>query len=140
MVQEQFAHHRRVSFPLESAADRLAKEDGLTNEERKVRDERFIKPFRSDPKTAAGQLPDSRRAARGKKQKLGNYSQATEKVARAALKDGYAAYAGGIRSVYHESGTTYLDVIYEDLDAETQTFAALINDCAFQEDMEKQST
>jgi hypothetical protein len=66
-------------------------------------------------------------------------SQATEKFARAALKDRYAAYAGGMRSVYHESSATYLDVIYEGLDAETQTFPALINDCmndcAFQEDM-----
>ncbi len=46
-------------------------------------------------------------------------------------------YTGGICTVYHEKDVTYLDVIYEDLDAETQTFEALIEDCVFHEDMDK---
>ena len=99
--------------------------------------ERITKPFLVEPKTEAEKTSDSRRAARGKKPKLSNFSLATEKVARAALKDGYVAYVGGICTVYHEKDITYLDVIYEDLDAETQTFEALIEDCAFHEDMDK---
>ena len=52
---------------------------------------------------------------------------------RASLK----SYAGGATDVYRESGETYVETLYEDMDTETLPFARFLERHAFQDDLHK---
>ena len=97
-------------------------EDGLTNEERSVKDLLATQIFeRPAPGIVEQRRAEARRSA-GMPQKQ-----------RPALK----AYTVGIIDVYREEDTTYVETLHEDLDRETLPFAQFLRQHAFHEDINK---
>ena len=108
--------------PPSALRDRYEMEDGLTNEERSVKDLLATQIFeRPAPGIVEQRRAEARRSA-GMPQKQ-----------RPALK----AYTVGIIDVYREEDTTYVETLHEDLDRETLPFAQFLRQHAFHDDINK---
>ena len=97
-------------------------EDGLTNEERSVKDLLATQIFGRPTPGIVEQRRAAARHAAGMPQKH-----------KPALK----AFTAGVTDVYREGDTTYVETLYEDMDRETLPFAKFLQQHAFHEDMHK---
>ena len=108
--------------PPSALRDRYEMEDGLTNEERSVKDLLVTQIFERPTPGIVEQRRAAARHAAGMPQKH-----------KPALK----AFTAGVTDVYREGDTTYVETLYEDMDRETLPFAKFLQQHAFHEDMHK---
>ena len=96
--------------------------DGLTDEEREVKNCMVTQLFVPEAPTALEQAKIAAKRKHGAKEQH-----------RASLQ----SYAGGVTDVYREDGETYVETLYEDMDTETLPFARFLERHAFQDDLHK---
>ena len=96
--------------------------DGLTNEERAVKNCTVTQLFEPEPPTAFECA------------KINAQHKLAPKAKRKVL---LKSYAGGVIDVYREDNETYVDTLYEDMDTETLPFARFLERHAFKDDLHK---
>ena len=90
--------------------------DGLTNEERAVKNCTVTQLFEPEPPTALECA------------KINAQHKLAPKAKRKVLLQ---SYAGGVINVYREDNETYVDTLHEDMDTETLPFARFLERHAF---------
>jgi len=124
LVHNKYNINEHIKCSLKDISERLKQTDGLTHEEKRVEDSLIIKHFTTEELSEIDKVKQIRQTLREGK----TIKQHT---------DGVHEHRGGVRKVYRDQHSTWIQIAYHDEDGEDVKLQDALVDVAFTEDHNK---